>query len=303
MLKRFGESKHKAKKEYRNEQESIGQQWNPAKAHGIFSHKTYQAYYQTAMEFAKWLRINHPEIKQIADIGKTVSYEYLQQRQRDGKSAFTISKDMSVFNKLFNHGLTKKEGQLAERSYKNVTRSRIRREHDRKYNPDNYREQILVAKATGCRRQSIHGGNFQVKPCSFWQDNNGRIYVSLIEKGGRFRNAPILKKYTNAINDLIRSIPVRSAEKNLGDEEQRFRALYQTPGEDFLFDRYTMKIDNHAFRAEYARARYEELIEQKVIEGYDISSEYRGKDPDCMQQLSLDLGHNRLSVAFEHYLR
>jgi hypothetical protein len=63
------------------------------------------------------------------------------------------------------------------------------------------------------------------------------------------------------------------------------------------------KIDNHAFRAEYARARYEELLELKREQEEEILRNYRGYDLECLRQLLQDLGHNRVSVVVEHYLR
>ena len=62
-------------------------------------------------------------------------------------------------------------------------------------------------------------------------------------------------------------------------------------------------LDNHAFRAQYARDRYEELVQQKLEQGKEILRDYRGFDKECLRQVSLDLGHNRLSVVVEHYVR
>ena len=66
-----------------------------------------------------------------------------------------------------------------------------------------------------------------------------------------------------------------------------------------MFERYTKKIDNHAFRGEYARKRYQELIKEKGSDAKD----YRGYDSDVLRKLTKDLGHNRLDVVVYHYLR
>ncbi len=65
------------------------------------------------------------------------------------------------------------------------------------------------------------------------------------------------------------------------------------------FDRYTKKIDNHAFRGEYARNRYKELVQEKGSDAND----YRGYDSKILRILTKDLGHNRLDVVVYHYLR
>lgn len=302
-LKRFGQSRHEAKQAYRASQEAKGEKWNPAKAEGIFSFKTYDAYKQTAMEFSKWLRENHSDIKTLDQISQEHAIRYLQGRQAEGKSAYTVSKDMSAINKIFGTELSKKNAGLAERSYKNVTRSRGIKAHDKQYNPANYKDQIAFAKGTGCRRSSVHGGKYSVKPCSLWKDSEGNLYVSLIEKGGRFRNTKVLDAYKGTIEGLVTAIPVREPLANLKAEGNRFRELYRASSDSPLFEKYPLKIDNHAFRAEYARARYQELAAAKQAAGGSVSNDYRGYDKSCIMGVSKDLGHGRPSVVVEHYMR
>lgn len=86
-------------------------------------------------------------------------------------------------------------------------------------------------------------------------------------------------------------------------EEFLFKERYRNSNQGCLFDKYTKKIDNHAFRAQYARERYEELIQQKRERGEKILKNYKGCDRDCLSQVSQDLGHNRINVVVEHYLR
>jgi len=302
-LQCFGQSKHQAKKEYRDQKKDNGEKWNPAFAEGIYSYKTFDAYKQTAMVMAKWIKTEHPEIKRIDGINKNIAIQYLQMRQNEGKSAYTVSKDMSAINKVYGMSICKKEAGLNERSYKNITRSRVDRPNDKKYNPKNYTAQIIFAKATGSRRESVLGGQYQVKPCSVWQDAKGNIFVGLVEKGGKFRNAPVLGGYRAQITEIIPYIPVRVPCGTIREEEAKFKELYKNSKEGYLFSKYTKKIDNHAFRAEYARARYQELIEQKNERGEEILRGYRGYDQDCLGQVSKDLGHNRISVVAEHYMR
>ncbi len=302
-LQRFGQSRHQAKLDYRAQQEAKNEAWNPAKAEGIYSYKTFDAYKQTAMEFSTWLKENHSEIRDIGQIGQDIAISYLQQRQNDGKSAYTISKDMSAINKIFGSQITKSLAGLNERSYKNVTRSRGEKAHDRQYNPDNYRGQIDFASATGCRRSSIHGGDYPVKPCSLWKDGTGNIYASLIEKGGRFRNTKVLDAYKPQIEGLVSGISVREPLANIKLEANRFRNLYKTSAQEPLFGTYPLKIDNHAFRGEYARARYSELAAAKQAAGGLMVKDYRGHDKSCILGVSKDLGHSRPAVVVEHYMR
>lgn len=153
---------------------------------------------------------------------------------------------------------------------------------------------ILFAKAFGCRRESIMGGNYQVKNISLFKNYEGKIFCSLIEKGGRYRESPCLAAYQKEIDSLYPYIEYR--ESILKNE---FARIYTESEGNKLFNSYTKKIDNHAFRAEYARARYKEIAQNKA----DVKSDYRGYDKEILQQVSHNLGHNRLSVVVEHYLR
>jgi len=293
-LNRIGESKHQAKQDYRRACENANLKWNPAKADGIFSYKTMDAYRQSAIEFSSWLKQNHPEIKDINNIKKEHAIAYLRQRQEQGKSAWTISKDMSALNKIFNLNVTKKEAGLRSRSYKDTERSRVSRSHDTKYNAKNYERQIAFARAFGCRRESIVGGQYQVKDVSLFRHNN-KIYASLIEKGGRYREAPCLASMQSQIEKMFPNIQEREPLT-----KQQFQELYQS-SQGYLFDRYTTKIDNHAFRHEYARNLYQELLEQR---DQDRQEElYRGYNKEVLREVSEALGHSRLSVVVEHYLR
>lgn len=293
-LNRIGESKHQAKADYRRACENANIKYNPAQADGIYSNKTMDNYRQSATEFVKWVKDNYPDMRDINNITKDHSIAYLQHRQEDGKSAWTISKDMSALNKVFNLHVTKSGAGIRSRSYKNTTRSRMERSHDRKYNPKNYERQITFSKAFGLRRESIYGGNYQVKDVSLFR-NDGKLYVSVIEKGGRYREAPCLSSMQPQIEKMYPQIQERDPLT-----KQEFQQLYHSQS-DNLFDKYTTKIDNHAFRHEYARNLYQEIADQEQDQG-DVKL-YRGYNERILRAVSQALGHNRPSVVVEHYLR
>lgn len=287
-LNRIGKSKHEAKKHYRATHENA----NPAKTAGIHSIKTYEVYKQVSVQFVDWLKQNHANIRHMDDISSDVVIQYLQFRRDQGLSAWTLSRDMSALNKLLDKEITKKEAQLPERSYKKTTRSREERAYDKKYNPENYRPQIEVAKSFGLRRESILGGDYQLREGSIFK-HDGKIYAAVIEKGGRFRNAPCLESMKDTIEKHFPNIK----ERDLYTKEE-FKRAYDEFG-NHLFDRYTSKIDNHAFRHEYARNLYEQIEKDYS----DLKSDYRGYDERILREVSEALGHSRPSVVVEHYLR
>jgi len=269
QMKCLGESRHDAKKEYK---EMMGK--NPSnRTMGIHAHLSYDALKQSSIEFIRHLKVEHKSIKDVSQIKKEHVEEYLKFRQADGKAAATISKDMAALNKLFNLQITKKECGIKNRSYKDITRSRGPKAHDKKYNPNNYKDQITLAKACGYRRESV----LVVSPSRFtWKD--GLPYtVRLIEKGGKERDATILKVYREEVKNIL---------KGKADGKP-------------LFERYTKKIDNHAFRREYTQNRYKELVKEQGSDAKD----YRGFDSKVLGVLTKDLGHNRLDVTIYNYLR
>lgn len=287
----IGESKHYAKKDYKEYCEQNKIAWNPSKSHFIHSTSTADAYRQTINEFSGWLKSFHSDIwssKDLNNISKEVAYEYLQNRE----SAWTISKDMSALNKVLNLNLNKSEGRLKERSYQEVSRSRGVKSHDTKYNPANYSKQIEFASAFGCRRESILGGDYQVKEISLFK-NQGKVYVSLIEKGGRYREAPCLEKYQAQVEDKYMISERDFLSKN------EFAKIYNSNNDNYLFDKYTSKIDNHSFRHEYSKELYKEL----ALKTDSLKTDYHNKfDTRIVQQVSLALGHNRITDTI-NYLR
>ena len=270
QMKCIGESRHEAKREYK-EMLHTGDHANN-KTVGIHSYKTYDAYKQTSIEFSRFMKEKHKDVKDIAQVKEEHVIEYLQHRQNEGKSSYTISKDMAALNKLYYFEVTKKIAGIKKRTYKDVTRSRLQTENDRKYNPENYKEQIAFAKATGCRRESV----LVVEAKHFVWKNGLPDKVYLKEKGGKERYATILDEYKLDLKGILES-------RN---------------GNGPLFEKYTKKIDNHAFRAEYAKKRYKEILGNRKD-----NKDYRGYDKEVLKILTKDLGHNRCDVVLYHYMK
>lgn len=273
---RFGESKHQAKAEARKEALEKGEKWNPSKVEGIFSIKTTEAYRQTINEFCLWHKESGYKqyIRDLDAIPKDRVIEYLQHRQDKGLSAWTVSKDMAALNKVFGYDITKSEAHLNNRSLDNIKRSRDNVYTDNR-DFSKYKDSILVAEGTGIRRQSIT----VIQPGDFKRDDKGNVIsVAVIEKGGKYREAPVLESYQKAITEIVDSKPSGEA----------------------MFKDYNIHIDNHALRAEYANNLYYELLDKQE---YNSNETYRGYNKEIIQEVSKALGHNRLNVVVEHYLR
>lgn len=271
----FGESKHEAKKNNINEAKSKGIKINSTKVDGIYSYNTFEAYKQTSKEFSIWLKENYSELKDINKIERKHVIEYLQHRQNSNCSAWTIDKDKSALNKVLGMDITKKEANLKQRKLKDISRSRNIATSDKKYNEKNYADQITIAKNTGIRRQSMD----KITPSDFVRDTKGDcIALNVKEKGGRVRTIPILKSGQGAVTDVV----------NKAQESDK-------P----LFSKYTKMIDNHAYRGEYATNYYKQLQEENN-KPLDYKDKYNKEN---LRAVSNALGHNRISVVVDHYLR
>lgn len=280
---RMGENKHEAKQKTPN-----------GNTEGIFSKTTYDNYKQVSIQFVAWLKEKHNDMKHIDDLSRNIVIKYLQERQQEGLSPNTLSRDLGAVNKLFGFGITKQEANLRQRSYKTITRSRSNKTYNHQYNPKNYAKQLAVAKAFGSRRESFVTGDYCLKEGSIYICK-GNIYAAVVEKGGKFRNIEIRADMQEQIE----------ASFNLREQpymfnEQDFKEAYHAGklGKK-LFERYTRKIDNHALRREYAQKKYQEL-EAKLTD--PKNNYYQQYDKRVLSEVSKQLGHRRLRVIVEHYL-
>lgn len=276
---KIGTSRHEAKQVYKATHDSKSEGYNNLKSDYVHSIKTADNYREVINAFGRWLKNNEPSIwhsKDLSTVTKEVAYKYMQEREQEGKSPSTISKDLAGLNKVLELNLNKKEGCLAKRSYKDITRSR---HHTNEKISDKLKlknhDQIILSKSTGIRRESM----LKIKPEDF-KEKNGRLVLNVIEKGGRERYIHVLKAYEKEVREIID------------------RSTTQA-----LFTYYSRKFDNHSFRADYAEERYAEIIAERKSKGLSTSVDYRQKyNSLALKELTKDLGHNRINVCVENYL-
>ncbi len=290
-----GVSRHAIKQELEQHHKETGEL---LKDHSIHSINTAESYRDTVDQFATFLKEKHQDVwnsKDLSNITKEISYQFLQERQERGLSAWTISKDLSAINKLLEQDLTKKEANLQLRNTDDITRSREARDHDNSYNANNYKDQIELSNAFGLRRESIYKGQYAVKDVSLFKKND-KVYCSVVEKGGRYREAQCLREYQQAI------LSKYNVQERESLNKEQFKDLYASSSNK-LFDSYTTKIDNHAIRFQYATNLYNQILEEKGIDKQDYSYKNTKFDSEALREVSRSLGHNRISVAAMHYIR
>lgn len=301
-MDRIGESRYQAKKDYRENIEENKQ----GKTIGIHSYGTFETYKSSIKQFTKWANENDRGIRNIEDVKEQDIKDYIKYRSNEGYSSYTYSKDLSALNKVFGYDVLKKECDVSNRSYTEITNNRELKEHHNHINYNNYRSEITVLQATGMRRESLE----KVSPSSFNYDENGYpISIRLCdereeggqnmaEKGGREREAEVLYDRREELKEIIEN----KLEENNGD-------MYKP-----MFDHVPSRLGTHRFRQEYAEDTYNSYIERygygtmtleetekEQYQGSD-DTEFRGYDVGALYHTTKMLGHNRLDVVIYNYL-
>lgn len=292
-LDRIGESRGDAKRELKQKGAyKFGD--SPA---GIFSISTKENYRQILVEFSDFC-VNQKNEQTRADLDDLLSkyaQEYLEMRKTDGFSVSTISRDRSALNKVILGDKIKID--LKTRSIHDIKRSRTDKNSNNKhFKEENNKDLVNFARATGGRREDLS----KLTSSDFFKEN-GRLFVRFEQsKGGKSRIAPVREEFSSQIE----------------------KRLKMTEKGALVFARIHKHADIHSYRREYAQNLYADVINDKetknhLLKFYPARVEkvkgdtYTTKGQDNVFQGKRDdiyiitqaLGHNRLDVAVNHYLR
>lgn len=258
----------------------------------LYSYSTYHSYCKHAKLFAAWLRKNHKECKKLSQAQKFVN-EYLEYRIAQKKSSYTIKLDLSALVKLYPGTTASDYIPTPPRLRKDIKRSRHDLPHHKHFSEKRNAMLVATAKATGLRRSEL----CQLR-CGDWEFDPGSgptpepkyyILVSRGAKGGRPRRAEVLCDDPEAIINFMKA---------------------QGGAMDKVFKKPISKAAPiHAWRAEYATAVYLkyarplDTLPRKEI--YYCRKDRKGIKfcKKGMLMASKNLGHSRLSVVGEHYIR
>lgn len=282
----FGESKYRAKKD------------GTAK-NGIYSHTTAKIYNRECQKFAEYVREVSPQGR-YTPLSDSLKYakQYIEHENIDThKSAYTVKLERSALAKLF--GVDARElGTVRDRSRNEITRSRERtvisektgktiknqKTRSGRFSEKNHPNEVAFARGTGMRRSEM----CSVRGNQLHQRDDGSYYFKMDRaqcKGGR-----------------TREIPVR------GDIEL-IKNLCEKAGHEKVFSKIPAHMDVHHYRSEYASKLYKELAREKEkipkADRYCCRNDLKGVwyDKKAMKEVSEALGHSRISVIAEHYLR
>lgn len=276
-LKAFGESRAIAKKEYQDlftkksktDKETV---FKHNKTVGIHCSNSYKKLQTVSRNFITWLKLEHPHIKDINDVTKDHLEQFIYYREDQGKKITTIQNDCTCLNKLFNQDISKEQLGIGRRKFEEITNNRELKKHHNKINMDNYKVEQLIGQALGIRRDSYT----KVTKDRFTKGANGLYtHVTVLEKGGKWRTAPIIEDKQQEVAEYVNSL---------------------AEGQP-LFEKIPNRFPTHRQRQVYAK----ELYKQELAKYSDFKKGYLGFDSRALDTVSQALGHNRADVV-KHYL-
>lgn len=296
----------------------------------IFAVNTYKSYWKHIKYFLAYIKEKHPECRTLKKARKYIN-EWLQSRVDQDLSAWTVQMEAKALGKLYDiHPDDPDYFKPPKRNRSEIKRSRGDKVRDRHFSRTNNDELIKFCRGTGLRRSelaALKGKDLltreqieaeisrlesipedkltpsDAKHLEVLRDTRmfEASYFTHVRsgKGGRERISPIFGKNVEQIVERIRSTP---------EEEKVWQFIHQS-------------ADIHSYRAEYATAIYraharkiEEIPYDRVNRGtgrryqgdvYTCRKDEAGKKLDKVAMLicSKALGHNRISVVADNYIR
>ena len=296
----------------------------------IFSFNSYKSYWKHTKYFIKYIKENHPECTTLKSAKKYVN-EWLQARMDQGLSAWTVQLEAKAMGKLY--GISPDDENYfkpPKRNREDIKRSRGDRVRDKHFSKTNNDELIKFCKGTGLRRAEL--GELRGKDLVTREEIEAEI--SQLESRPAAELTPADTKRLEMLQDtrLFEGDYFTHVRNGKGgrarlspiigpDSAQIIERMQNTPGEEKVWQHVHKSADIHGYRAEYATAMYkaharpiEEIPYDRVNRGtgrkyqsevYTCRKDEAGRklDKAAMLVCSKALGHNRISVVADNYIR
>ncbi|MCH5301119.1 MAG: hypothetical protein J1E56_07360 [Ruminococcus sp.] len=294
----IGESRHAAKQELRDNYLQKGEKMPfGTPVEGIHSIQTFKDYQKIGERFVNWC-ISQQNVGKYTHLSKVkeLAPQFLREGEQQGKSLYTLKTERAALGKIFGETIPYKFEK--QRTTKEITRSRGQKVRDRNFSEEKNFNLVMMAKATGARRSDLAAMSAK----DFYHDSYGNLWVHIAQsKGGRDREAPVLPYYQGSVENFIKT----------------------RENEPLLFDKIHNAADIHSYRREYAQDLYDivthdpETADQyRAVYGprnepkakgeyyysHDKEAPFAGRRDD-ISIVSQALGHNRLDVSVNHYLK
>lgn len=294
----------------------------------IFSIATYHNYWKHTKYFLSYVKENHPECSTLDSARRYVG-EWLQTREDQGLSAWTIQLEAKALGKLYR--ITPDDADYfhaPERHREDIVRSRVDRVRDRHFSETNNDELIKFCRGTGLRRselEDLRGKdlvtrdqiNAEVRRLESCKDISAADAKRLQTlKDAQIFNSQYYVHVENGKGGRERFSPIIGANEN-----QIVARMQNTAPNDKVWEHVHKGADIHSYRADYATAIYkayarpiDQIPYDKVNRGtgkqyqsevYVCRKDEAGRKLDkvAMGACSKALGHNRIDVVADNYLR
>lgn len=256
----------------------------------IYSWETYRSYLKHSGYFLNYCKKMH-QCRTVEDCREFVD-EWLESRRE--LSAYTQKLEASALAKLYGCS-TKDFVSTTARHRADITRSRGEKIRDSHFSEKKNADFVEFCRSTGLRRAEL---NALTGDKLVYRNRELYIIVSDGSKGGRFRYAPVLSRGVEVVK----------------------RIMHRAKGGK-VWDKLPNGADIHSYRADYATELYNSLarpIDQipydRINKGtgrkyqsevYHFRKDRKGEKLDKVAMLATSqaLGHNRISVVGEHYIR
>ena len=296
----------------------------------IFSVNTYKTYWKHTKYFIAYIKEHHPECTTLKSAKKYVN-EWLQHRVDQGLSAWTVQAEAKAMGKLY--GITPEDKDYftpPKRNRHDIKRSRGVRVRDRHFSKTNNDELIRFCRGTGLRRSELES----LKGKDLVTREQIEAEISRIEALPAGERTPGIERHLEVLKDTRKFdceyfTHVRSGKGGrermspiIGkDAGQIIERIQNTPAEEKVWQFVHQSADIHSYRGDYATAIYkacarpiEEIPYDRVNKGtgrryqsdvYTCRKDEAGKklDKAAMLICSKALGHNRISVVADNYIR
>lgn len=303
---------------------------NGTEKNKIFSFNTYQTYWKHIKYYIQYIHEKHPECTTLKSAKKYVN-EWLQARAEQGLSAWTIQTEAKALGKLY--GISPDNENYfkpPKRNRADIKRSRGDRVRDCHFSKENNNELIKFCQGTGLRRSELSA----LKGKDLITRAQIEAETALLETIPADRRTPLEANRLEMLKDASMFdsdyfMHVRNGKGGrerispiIGkNAEQIIERMKNTAAEEKVWQYVNANADIHGYRAEYATAIYKtharvigDIPYDRVNRGtgkrfqsdvYTCRKDEAGKklDKAAMLICSKALGHNRISVVADNYIR
>lgn len=285
-----GQSRHKLKQEHREQMEDKGKTVKSTRVPGkISGDKTFKNYLDRSINFVRWVKERYPEIKWLEEIEKRhieIVNAYIDYLELDKQlSPFTIHGYISGVSMLL--GTSNTDYDLPAKSYQDITKNRIDPDTPKEgFDHAKHQELLKFIKATGLRNVELR----RVRPEQVVKDIYGTVLIKIVAnqaKGGRPRIVFPIAEDAEWVYAYARA--------------------RQAAGKDRLFSKRDGELPKyapyHPCRAVFAERKYAEALQSHATgEMYRRRGDGRTFDKGALQEISSNLGHNRIGICVQNYL-